>query len=227
MFDTSKLGPLYEDYSLGATLPPLPSITLTEADNAIYRAVTGDQNLLVSDATKYPALREVVIAGHSAGGQVTHRYAAGGNDIRAGLRIRYVVANPSTYLFLGEARPYEMGFQVPDREACPNYDTWHYGLADLNSYMSRIPESTITDNLLARRVAIMVGTDDTGSNQLDVSCGANLQGPHRFARGKNLMRFMAEFYPSHHHSEFVVDGIAHSSRGMFWSAQGLEALFGG
>jgi acyl dehydratase len=55
MFDTSKLGPLYEDYRMGATLPPLPSITLTEADNAIYRAVTGDQNLLVADATKYRA----------------------------------------------------------------------------------------------------------------------------------------------------------------------------
>jgi acyl dehydratase len=53
MFDTSKLGPLYEDYSPGATLPPLPSITLTEADNAIYRAVTGDQHLLAADATKY------------------------------------------------------------------------------------------------------------------------------------------------------------------------------
>lgn len=53
MFDTSKLGPMYEDFRVGATLPPLPSITLTEADNAIYRAVTGDQHQLVADATKY------------------------------------------------------------------------------------------------------------------------------------------------------------------------------
>lgn len=51
MFDTSQLGPLYEDFSVGATLPPLPSITLTEADNAIYRAITGDQNLLAADRT--------------------------------------------------------------------------------------------------------------------------------------------------------------------------------
>ena len=55
MFDTSKLGPMYEDFSVGATLPALPSITLTEADNAIYRAVTGDQHLMVADATKYRA----------------------------------------------------------------------------------------------------------------------------------------------------------------------------
>lgn len=53
MFDTSKLGPLYEDFSVGATLPPLPPITLTEADNAVYRAITGDQHLLAADATAY------------------------------------------------------------------------------------------------------------------------------------------------------------------------------
>ena len=55
MFDTSQLGPMYEDFSVGATLPPLPSITLTEADNAIYRAITGDQHAMVADATKYRA----------------------------------------------------------------------------------------------------------------------------------------------------------------------------
>ena len=55
MFDTSQLGPMYEDFSVGATLPPLPSITITEADNAIYRAVTGDQHPMAADATRYRA----------------------------------------------------------------------------------------------------------------------------------------------------------------------------
>lgn len=44
---------MYDDFSVGATLPPLPSITLTDADNAIYRAVTGDQHALVADAVLY------------------------------------------------------------------------------------------------------------------------------------------------------------------------------
>lgn len=56
MFDTSRLGPLYEMFSVGATLPPLPSITITEADNAIYRAVTGDQHQLAADAVSYRAV---------------------------------------------------------------------------------------------------------------------------------------------------------------------------
>jgi acyl dehydratase len=55
MFDTSRLGPLYEDFTVGATLPPLPAITLTDADNAVYRAITGDQHALAADATAYRA----------------------------------------------------------------------------------------------------------------------------------------------------------------------------
>ena len=53
MFDTSKLGPLYEDFSVGATLPPLPAITLSDADNTLYRAITGDQHAFAADATAY------------------------------------------------------------------------------------------------------------------------------------------------------------------------------
>jgi acyl dehydratase len=49
MFDPTLAGPFYEDYEVGATLPPLPSVTLTEADSTLYRAVTGDQYLLSAD----------------------------------------------------------------------------------------------------------------------------------------------------------------------------------
>lgn len=53
MYDPTRPGPFYEDFRVGATLPPLPSVTLTEADNAIYRSVTGDQHALAADAGRY------------------------------------------------------------------------------------------------------------------------------------------------------------------------------
>ena len=62
MFDTSTLGPLYEDFSVGATLPALPPITLTDADNAVYRAITGDQHLMAADRRLAEA-----VTGSSAG----------------------------------------------------------------------------------------------------------------------------------------------------------------
>lgn len=51
MFDPTLPGPFYEDFVVGATLPPLPSVTLTEADNTLYRAVTGDHYALAADTS--------------------------------------------------------------------------------------------------------------------------------------------------------------------------------
>lgn len=46
---------MFEDFEVGGTIPPLPSVTLTEADNSWYRAVTGDQHLLTADTSLYNA----------------------------------------------------------------------------------------------------------------------------------------------------------------------------
>lgn len=181
----------------------------------------------LSDPSRFPAMAEIVVAGHSAGGQVAHRYSAGGMDPRNGVPVRYVVANPSTYLFAADERPDPDGdgFFLPDRTDCPDYDEWHYGLAGLNSYMSRLSDAEIVERLTERDVTIMVGDRDTGSSQLDVSCGANLQGEHRYARGLNLMAYMDAFFPGHGHTGVVVPFVAHASREMFTSDQGLTALF--
>jgi len=61
---------------------------------------------------------------------------------------------------------------------------------------------------------------------LDVTCGANLQGRHRFERGQTLIRFMDAFYPGHGHQEVIVPGIGHSSTQMYMSEEGRSALFG-
>jgi acyl dehydratase len=53
MFETSRPGPMYEDFTVGAVLPALPSLVMTEADNAIYRAITGDQHALAADPGLY------------------------------------------------------------------------------------------------------------------------------------------------------------------------------
>src|SRR3990167_4959447 len=49
----------------------------------------------------FPALKEIVVAGHSGGGQVVQRFALTGHDHpllnSEGIRLRYVVANPSSY----------------------------------------------------------------------------------------------------------------------------------
>ena len=179
---------------------------------------------------RFPNLEAVVVAGHSAGGQYAHRYAAGGQaEPELPAPVRYVVANPSSYLYLGLERKTEAAldeFEVPSTAECSGYNIWHYGLEGLNTYMNGLSEAQIIANLTTRDVFIMVGTEDTGSDQLDVSCGAILQGANRYIRGLVLINYMDAFWPGHHHSRHVVQGIAHSSRGMFGSEKGVAALFG-
>jgi hypothetical protein len=61
-------------------------------------------------------------------GQYVHRFASG-SPVEAevsGLRFRYVVANPSTFLYLGPERPDGSGgFAVPERGDCPDFNDWH------------------------------------------------------------------------------------------------------
>ena len=61
----------------------------------------------LADRTAFPNLRRVVITGHSAGGQYTTRFAAGSRAQNglAHLGFRYVIANPSSYLYLRSERP--------------------------------------------------------------------------------------------------------------------------
>lgn len=53
MVQPHEFGPMFEDFEVGGTIPPLPSVTLTEADNSWYRAVTGDQHLATADRSIY------------------------------------------------------------------------------------------------------------------------------------------------------------------------------
>ena len=46
-------GPYYDDLSTGTVLPQLPSVTITDADNVLYRSITGDENRLTSDRAAY------------------------------------------------------------------------------------------------------------------------------------------------------------------------------
>ena len=184
---------------------------------------------LLLDRGRFPALAEVVVAGHSAGGQVVHRFAATSREeaeTSADARFRYVVTNPSTYLYLGPERAAPDGaFAVPDA-GCDDYDDWHYGMRDRNSHADAIQADTIRAQLARRDVRILLGDADTLSASLDVSCGANLQGANRFVRGRTLVRFMTALHPGHAHRETIAPGVGHSSRSMWLSEAGREALFG-
>lgn len=205
---------------LSSSAGPAPRVSSYDAVDRILSIVT--------DRTSFPEVDDVVVTGHSAGGQVAHRFAATSRveDGHAGVHYRYVVANPSTFVYLGPERDGPNGFQVPADGACPEYDDWHYGLENLNSYASASARDSIRARLVRRDVRILLGDADTLSASLDVSCGANLQGRHRFERGQTLIRFMDSLFPDSGHRQMTVPGVGHSSSAIYRSAIGLESLFG-
>ncbi len=203
---------------LSASDSPLSRISSFAAADTLLR--------VLSDRERFPALASIVLTGHSAGGQFTHRYAGSSPAPEGliGLRVRFVVANPSTYLWLGPERPAEGGFARPDTAGCPTWNDWPYGTHNRNSYARGADEPGIRYRLTSRDVRILVGEADTLTANLDVSCEANLQGRRRFDRGRALVRFMDDFFSGHAHRESVIPGVGHSSRDMYRSVAGLEAL---
>lgn len=186
---------------------------------------------ILGDRLRYPRLARIVVTGHSAGGQYAHRFAAGSPTEEAlpHLRFRYLVANPSTYLYPGPERVGEGedgGWGIPDRSLCPDYNHWHYGLEELNPYAAGPGPDVLRTNLSSRDVVYMVGDRDLGSDQLDMTCGAMLQGPNRYLRGLGVFAFMESFLPENQSRLVVVPGVAHSSSGIYNSPQGQAELFG-
>lgn len=202
--------------SEGGASPPVSSYQVVDTLVARLR-----------DPVLFPDLRRIVITGHSAGGQLAHRYAAGTPSEGQAAAVRYVVANPSTYLYPTPMREWANEYLVPDTIACPDYDDWHYGLRRLNPYMAAGGADSARVRLLRRDVIILAGDRDTGSASLDQSCGANYQGLNRYQRALALVRTMEQLFPGEHrHRQVVVSGVGHSSAGMYQSPEGIEALFG-
>jgi hypothetical protein len=183
----------------------------------------------LADKTLFPSLKLVVLAGHSAGGQLVQRYAAVGRGqapvLARGIAIRYVVANPSSYLYFGTQRP------VATSEAqCARFNRWEYGLSGgLPPYIEQpVSPSELEKHYLAQDIVYLFGLDDNDPNhiELDRSCGGEAEGPTRLARGRNYVAYLHSQDEAHFSQRVLeVPGVGHSSSHMYASACGMAALF--
>jgi hypothetical protein len=146
-----------------------------------------------------PGLRYSLI-GHSAGGQFLSRAAAFAPAIGA----RYVIANPSTWVLPSTADVVPYGFAgAPDAEQT------------LRNYLS-LP------------ITVLLGMDDTGTDNLSSEPEAVAQGVNRLERGRNTFA-KAKAASAALGGRFgwklaEVPGVGHDSARMFASKQAYEAL---
>lgn len=181
---------------------------------------------------RFPELEAIVVAGHSGGGQVVQRYAvlSRGDEALRGLSVRYVVANPSSYVYFDRQRPSPGGgFALCDGTRCPGFNDWKYGLARLPAYAQPVSAQALEEAYVRRNVTVLLGSADCDPAHpaLDTSCAARVQGAHRLERGLAYARYMQWRHPAGYgHSTVVVDGVGHDGAGMFTSPQGVASLFG-
>jgi hypothetical protein len=190
----------------------------------------------LADRSIFPHLQTVVLAGHSGGGQLVHRYAIVGRAIaalsRSRVHLRFVIANPSSYVYFSDERPTEGGTLAPLRSSdCPHFNHWKYGALDAPAYVTLDADHTwpqMEADYAQRDVIYLLGTADTDPHEkdLDVSCSGEAQGPTRFTRGQAYYAYLHSRHPSGWNQRlWFVPGVAHSARQMFTSTCGVGALF--
>jgi hypothetical protein len=190
----------------------------------------------LADPSIFPHLQTAVLAGHSGGGQLVHRYAIVGRGLsalsRSGVQLRFVIANPSSYVYFSDERPTEGGILALFRsDVCPRFNHWKYGTLDAPDYVTSNAERgwpQMEADYAQRDVIYLLGTADTDPHQkdLDVTCGGEAQGPTRLARGRAYYTYLHARHPSGWNQRlWFVPGVAHSARQMFTSRCGVNALF--
>ncbi|KIY67246.1 hypothetical protein CYLTODRAFT_454652 [Cylindrobasidium torrendii FP15055 ss-10] len=176
------------------------------------------------DAATFPNLKELVIAGHSAGGQVAQRYAALRSPTKNDDRLHYWIGNPGSLVWLTPDRP------APN-DACEGFDDYKYGLADkLVGYAladsNDMGRDGMVDRYIGRNVHYAWGLEDNGPG--DTRCQAITQGSTHLERGQNFASMLEGLGGGSLPSTQTVDwvpGVSHDGDAMMNSDAGIAKLF--
>lgn len=182
-------------------------------------------DVLLSTLDRFARLERVTIVGNSAGGQFVNRYAAvGDGPDGVGFSVRFVVANPSTYLYFDPWRPIAQG---PAGHRDPAADRWRYGFGgEPPAYVHRTPADYFA-RYVERDVTYLLGEEDNdpGAVLLEVHPAAQAQGRTRRERGERYVEYLAHRAGRPVHDLVVARGVGHDAAAVFSSPQGRPVIF--
>ena len=188
----------------------------------------------------FPNLTRIVVAGHSAGGQVATRYAMVNKlHDKLGVQISYVVANPSSYAWPAATRPLPEGDANPvdaykeslgdngeklhtqfsygpfDSTKAQGYDQWPMGLKDFAGYTAGMDPAQLRKQLAERPTTYLLGQVDVlPLGGFDSSPAAMAQGPTRRARGEAFFKYVTDSLGAKHQA-IIVPECGHNDRCIF------------
>lgn len=141
--------------------------------------------------TNFPNLNQIVLVGHSMGGQMLQRYAAVGDELKTKAKVVLWVGNPDSYAWLNSYRP----IYRPD---CAEYNDWREGLANYEAYgmgygndLVKKGSEAVIENFQKKNIAYARALQDQGDHSS--ACGSNTTGQ---SRNERFFFFIDWFRPS-------------------------------
>lgn len=182
----------------------------------------------LADPEHFPAMKKIIITGHSSGGLFTHLYAAA-NRAEANhpdLSFEYIVANSQYFYYPNGQRISESTNQLYVPTGCNGYTIWPFGYEVAPAYLNGTTEAVVNNQFTNRPITYLLGNGDGPDGALNTTdCAATLLGPSRYERGENMYRYMNLVYgDNHNHKQSIVPGIGHDGAGMYRSQAFQELL---
>ena len=226
----------------GGMSPNNPTISSFDFVDEIVRKLSNKKN--------FPKLTKIVVAGHSAGGQLASRYAMATKVHNTpGVQITYVVANPSSYAWPAAVRPLPTGdadsttankaalgrdgekvhtnytFGPFDSTKAPNYNRWPAGVNAPVGYTAGMSSEQLVKQLVERPTTYLLGQVDVlPLGGFDSSPNAMAQGPTRRARGEAFFKYLTETLGAKHNA-MIVSECGHNDRCVFTTNDVFPVIF--
>lgn len=184
----------------------------------------------IVSSNNYPNLKTIVITGHSAGGQFTQRYAVA-NSLRKEMeqKLVFIPSNPSSYMYLHQDR-YEFrdgNYEIKKiGTTCKEFNHYIYGPIDRADYMSSLSLNELRENFSSQNLVYLMSEEDKGTDSLDRSCEANLQGKNRFERSMNYFYYLKKSFNELNHRFMSIPGIGHEHVDVYESDEAGKVVFG-
>jgi pimeloyl-ACP methyl ester carboxylesterase len=204
----------------------------------------------LANKKNFPNLTKIVVAGHSAGGQLATRYGMASKVHNTpGVAISYVVANPSSYAWPVATRPLRTGdadsatakdealgpngekvnsnftFGEFDAAKAPNFNRWPSGLDNLAGYVAGMSVDQLRKQLVNRPTTYLLGQVDVlPLGGFDGSPNAMAQGPTRRARGEAFFKYVTEKMGAQHKA-IIVSECGHNDRCIFTTNAVFSTIF--
>jgi pimeloyl-ACP methyl ester carboxylesterase len=229
-----------DSWRSGGTSASHPNLTSFDFVDQILRKL--------ANKSMFPNMREIVVAGHSAGAQFVARYQMANRVHETiGVRVTYVVANPSSYAWPDSTRPQAVDDGTPENakagwdsekphtkfsygpfeaSACANYNRWPAGLENRSSgYTAGMSDEQLKKQLISRPTTFLFGQVDVlPLGGFDSSCPAMAQGATRRARGEAYFKYVNERLGAEHRVAIVPE-CGHNDRCVYTTDIVLPFIF--